>query len=383
MTLRVLHVIDSLWGGGAEASLTAYLEASGPHPAVMNAVVALKSDPATVTVANRLEGAKAGTRIFLGSGSGLVQDAVVVRDAINDWKPDVVHSTLTRSTIAASLVRGRLPHVVSLTSVDVWRDANQAAGYRRAYSATRDMWHGRILRATGTHVHAISFEVAKSGGARYRLAEDRISVVYRGRAALAPSPFMSKELRTAWGIPLDAFVVVVVARETRVKNHIAVLQAYSEVLGRSRGVVLALVGRRQDASPELDAYIARHGLQNSVLRLGHRDDVHQVLAASNLLISASLSEGLGANLIEGLAARVPIVAFDAPGVREVLGDDHPGLIRRASIPQMADAIIRARESSEFRQQLVDLGFQRFTQLFTMEAYVGQMHELYRRVGASR
>jgi glycosyltransferase EpsD len=60
------------------------------------------------------------------------------------------------------------------------------------------------------------------------------------------------------------------------------------------------------------------GLENEVLLLGHRDDVPSLLAATDLYLSASESEGLPFNLMEAMAFGLPIVASNVRGQRDLL-----------------------------------------------------------------
>src|SRR5262249_36066809 len=53
--------------------------------------------------------------------------------------------------------------------------------------------------------------------------------------------------------------------------------------------------------------------------LGWVDDVRGVLAACDVLVQASDSEGLPTSVLEALAAGVPVVATDVGGTREALG----------------------------------------------------------------
>lgn len=68
----------------------------------------------------------------------------------------------------------------------------------------------------------------------------------------------------------------------------------------------------------LRSLIAQNGLEDSVLTVGHSDDVPSLLAASDLYVSASISEGLPFNLMEAMAYGLPIVASDVRGQVDLL-----------------------------------------------------------------
>jgi glycosyltransferase involved in cell wall biosynthesis len=111
---------------------------------------------------------------------------------------------------------------------------------------------------------------------------------------------------------------------------VAALQERLRRDGNDIKVLLLLAGEAAQVHPaaqqtiaETKAAIARHGLDKSVIWLGPVADVSGVLVAADLLISASLHEGLSLAYVEALSAGLPVVATDVGGTRELLGDAVP------------------------------------------------------------
>src|SRR4029077_14742658 len=71
--------------------------------------------------------------------------------------------------------------------------------------------------------------------------------------------------------------------------------------------------------------VARRGLNAYVHVLGSRDDIAQLLAAIDVLILTSDSEGLPGVLIEAQMAGCPIVTVPVGGVRELVDDGETGV----------------------------------------------------------
>jgi glycosyltransferase involved in cell wall biosynthesis len=101
-----------------------------------------------------------------------------------------------------------------------------------------------------------------------------------------------------------------------------------ELLETDRSLMHVFVGDGP-LRQELDSAVKAVGLEDRVLMLGVRADVGRVLAAADVLLFASDSEGLEgmpATLIEaGLMGR-PVVAADVAGVNEVVVDGETGLV---------------------------------------------------------
>ncbi len=74
---------------------------------------------------------------------------------------------------------------------------------------------------------------------------------------------------------------------------------------------------------ETNAAIVQYGLQDSVVWLGAVADISGVLAAADVLVSASEHEGLSLAYVEALSAGLPVVATDVGGTRELAADGVP------------------------------------------------------------
>ena len=121
-----------------------------------------------------------------------------------------------------------------------------------------------------------------------------------------PDPVAHAELRGELGIAAVAPVIAMIARLDPVKDHATFLAA----LERLPRITALAAGEGTEKLP---------GLPN-LRRLGERADVPQILAASDLLVSTSTSEGFPNAVLEGLAAGLPAVATDAGDTKRIVGD---------------------------------------------------------------
>ena len=67
-------------------------------------------------------------------------------------------------------------------------------------------------------------------------------------------------------------------------------------------------------------------LRGRVAFLGHRDDVAEILAASDVGVLWSRYEGLPISVMEYMRAGLCCVASDLPGVRALFGEQSAGLV---------------------------------------------------------
>lgn len=127
--------------------------------------------------------------------------------------------------------------------------------------------------------------------------------------------------RARWGIPGAAFVVGHVGRLAPEKNLPFLARAVARLLRRDSDVHFLVVGGGR-AESDLRGVLAQPGMKGRVHLTGPLQGGELVDAyhAMDVFAFASQSETQGMVLAEAMAAAVPVVAVDAPGVREVVRD---------------------------------------------------------------
>jgi len=374
--LRVLHVIDSLWGGGAELSLLAYLHAASHEREVGHRVVALRGDELT-----RKAAADLPVPAVLGSPRTRPRwsDARLVQAQIDEFRPDVVNSTLVRATLAAgrATARSEVPLIVTLTAVAYDVDSVHGSLKRRLGIRLFHALHRMALRRGNVTVHALSQPVADRGVELFGLDPTRVKVVPYLRPDPAIGVFFGREemrrrMRVAQGDP----VLVYTAREHPIKGHVALLEASALVRRRWPSLRVILAGPPGEATHAIDAAIARLELEDAVLRLGNRSDVPDLLAASDLFVSPSESEGLGASVIEAMGMGLPVVAVDNGGIREVVGEEHPGLVPNGDVEELAARIGLFLGDEALQNEVARAGRSRFEDKFEVTTNLWRYRQMY-------
>jgi glycosyltransferase involved in cell wall biosynthesis len=107
--------------------------------------------------------------------------------------------------------------------------------------------------------------------------------------------------------------------------------------------VVILGGGREEA--RLRAQIMRNGLSGRIILTGFKSDVLRWLAAADLLVNPSVTEGLPNVVLEAMAVGVPVVATDVGGVSDVVSHDETGWLVPAhpleELPDRLACAIRA------------------------------------------
>jgi colanic acid/amylovoran biosynthesis glycosyltransferase len=169
--------------------------------------------------------------------------------------------------------------------------------------------------------------------------------------------------------------VVCVGRLSPEKGHLGLLQAFAEVLRRGQAAELRLVGEGPER-PRIEAAIARLGLQGRCLLLGQKpeDETLAEVACADLLVSASLMEGLPVVLMEALGLGVAVVAPRVAGIPELVEDGVTGLLfAPAHWPGLAACLERALGDRALRERLGRNGQERVRAEFDADAACLPMH----------
>jgi len=118
-------------------------------------------------------------------------------------------------------------------------------------------------------------------------------------------------------------------------------------------------------------------LEGNVFFLGHREDIHDVLRALDVLVMCSDHEGLPMVLLEAMWLGVPVVGRAVGGIREVLEDGRNGLSVPSANPEdLAQACLRLLGDRLLADRLCRSAAQAVQQEFSVERNAGAILRLY-------
>jgi 1,2-diacylglycerol 3-alpha-glucosyltransferase len=166
-----------------------------------------------------------------------------------------------------------------------------------------------------------------------------ISVVPTGIDIAAFQNGDRERFRTRQHLPPGAFVIGLVSRIAPEKNITFLAVAVAEYVSQNPRAHFFLVGEGSSVEEVKQIFENRGvGARLHVLGTLQHKDLVDVYHAFDLFVYSSLSETQGIVLVEAMAAGLPIVALDAPGVREVVQD---GITGRLLIDQNSQTFVNA------------------------------------------
>ena len=130
---------------------------------------------------------------------------------------------------------------------------------------------------------------------------------------------------------------------------------------------LKVIAKARESNPKIHGIIVGYGWQESSIRDWinelHLDDVVDIvngkgiedipqrLAAADIYLSTSISEGTSNSIMEALRAGIPVVATDVGDNRYLIQEERSGFIRNVSDEQLlAEAVVELSQDPDMRER---------------------------------
>lgn len=281
----------------------------------------------------------------LGDSGGGLRWLNALSTLVRDHRIDIVHAhSPMPAACARPVLRARRPHHRPRL---VYTEHNTWDCYGRATRLAN-----MVTFPLDDHQFAVSAAAAASPPVPFAR---RVEVLTHGidlaevRAAGGSRDAVRRDL----GVGADTVVVVTVANLRAEKAYDVLLAAADRVLAQHDDVVFLSVGQ----GPMMQEMQRRHselGLGERFRFLGFRDDVSELLAASDVFCLSSRQEGLPVAFMEAAALGVPAVVTAVGGLPDAVLDRESGLLVVPGRPdELAGALSSVIGDSALRRRLAD------------------------------
>lgn len=293
-----------------------------------------------------------------------------LRSEMTRWKPHVVHAhggEAFKSVAAAGL---GLPVPV------LYRKIGSAPPWIR--NGIRLHAHRRLLMRADVIV-AVAESVKRELISLFRVREEQVIVVPRGVDPARLRPIRARdEVRRDLGIDVDATVVLSLGALNWEKDPLTHLRISRPEIKSGRLVhVFAGDGPLRE---ELVAAVAQAGVGDGVRIPGPRQDVGDLLGASDVMLLASRTEGMPGCLIEAGMAGLPSVAFDVAGVAEIVTHEGSGFVLPlGDLEGMREALLTLAADPSRRSSMGDEARRRCDR-FDIAHVARRYEEVYQQIG---
>ena len=165
----------------------------------------------------------------------------------------------------------------------------------------------------------------------------------------------------------------------RSKRQDFVLEVLVELEKRGHEVIGLFAGEVRDEQfgRELKEKVKAHGLENSVVFLGRRNDIPDFLKFLDVLMIPSSFEGFPLAGLEAASAGTPVVACNVAGAEEFIEVSGDGMTFAEG--DVVDAATCIEKIVSNRDEMVKIG-QLFANNSSMESYAERLERLFQEVG---
>ena len=184
-------------------------------------------------------------------------------------------------------------------------------------------------------------------------------------------------LRNQLGATDGAVNIVTVCALQPIKGLNYLVKALARLPACGQQIRLFIAGHGDLLQP-LRRLAAKLGVASTVVFLGFRDDIPQVLQAMDAFALVSLSEGLPNALLEATAAGLPAIVTSVGGMPDVVSDGETGyVVPSANVPALQAGLVRlAGLDPAARLAMGEAGRRRTLERFSVSYAARRYAELY-------
>jgi len=194
-------------------------------------------------------------------------------------------------------------------------------------------------------------------------------------------------IRSELGVATEEIVITALSRIQNTKGLEYLIKAAAEIILNFPDTKFLIVGDIIDSDKRFLKYkkylhtkVKQLNLENHVIFTGIRNDVVNVLSATDIFVLPSIFDILPTAIIEAMAMAKPVVATNVGGVPEIVTNNETGyLVPPRDSQALASRIAKLIKNKDLRIEMGLCGRKKVLSLFSLERYVNDTINVYKRV----
>lgn len=314
------------------------------------------------------------------------------------WRPDRLWkaaTSLTRSVLALRRTLSQIdPEIVHANSVR----AGVVTSLASIGSGSKVVWHvhdnlpkhplSTLIRIAALvlrphRVIAVSHATAKAFRGSFSF-EGSVVTIHNG-VDLLEFPLKGEErpaLRSALGVPEDAFLVCAVGQICARKGLLELIEAFTAAHAETPNLHLMIAGsvvfeHERPYLNRLHRAATKPSVAGSVRFIGQIQDVSALLRAADLLVLNSHEEPFGLVLIEAMSSGTAVLATRVGGIPEIVRDRENGwLVDKGDMAGLAQKLLELAGNRELLERTARQAHEATCPQFSAERFQAQIHDCY-------
>ncbi|MDI6812497.1 MAG: glycosyltransferase [Deltaproteobacteria bacterium] len=367
MNRKIMFVIPSLTGGGAEKTLVTLLknlnrEVYTPLLVLFQKIITYEDDmPDDINIVNFDKKSRY-------DNFRLIRD---LARAIKKETPSIICSFISYTNfitlIACQLLRTKVPVVLSVhnNATEEFRD-NKYPWLRKLLT--------RYLYPKADLIHCVSQGLKADLVNNFSIESEKIKVIYNPIDTEKIAAMALEEVRHPW-FQEDVPVLLACGRLATQKNYPLLLRALRQVNQNTKARLLILGEGEQRNF--LENYAKELGLFDKVEFLGFRSNPFQYMARATAFVLSSSHEGFGRVIVEAMACGLPVISTRCPdGPDEIIANGQNGFLVPVNMENpLARAILEVLRNEPLRRKFIEEGKKR-AEDFSLTRIIPQFEEMF-------
>lgn len=345
--MKVLYIIDSLNGSGAERSIVQ---------------IALKLEDIVPVFVHLFKGEMLKTLLESNGVKVYSLDLPKKNSFENSRKqliniyikeqPDIVHSTLFRSDMVARSLKNEFPEIKlvgSFVSNPYKEDRYKGKNILMRFKLWRAYLRDKISIKNVDHIVSNSETIKTAQCRKLDVPLNKVSVIYRGRentTFINVSREQVKRISKDLGIE-NKIVLLNVSRLIPEKGQMDIIKSLPVLLNEIPDIIVLFAGHGV-YQKELLKTAEELKVEKYVKFLGRRTDIPELLGLADLFIYPSYSEGLPGALIEAMMAEKIIISSNILENLECVDDETAIIFKKGNVNELsAKTLFALKNKKEF------------------------------------
>lgn len=181
----------------------------------------------------------------------------------------------------------------------------------------------------------------------------------------------------------DAFVFANVGQFVPWKNQMLFLKTASVVGNRCAEARFVLIGddvfdRERAYRQTLLDYATNSNISDKIAFWGWHENMCEVWPEINCLVHTADREPFGRVIIEAMSYRIPVIAMNSGGPKEIIDDRRTGILVEAEdVEGLVHAMLTVVRDRQFANRLAEGGYEQTISRFTADKTASRIKEVYR------
>jgi glycosyltransferase involved in cell wall biosynthesis len=290
-----------------------------------------------------------------------------ISNLITSQAIDIVHAHVARDYLVAAMACRRAHKAKLVLTRHHYLPLSQNAAYR---------W---LLQDVAGFI-AVSTSVRESVLSRLRLPPEKVRVIPNW---IDPSRLLAadrNEARERLQVHRK-MAVACIGEISEAKGVDEFVRAAGRVARTRSDVQFLIAGEEKDGRSAFTAHLKnlaeQTGIGDRTTFLGKVDNVHELLAAADVVVVPSWDEGFSLVALESLAAKRAVIASDTGGLKDIIEDGVTGMLfTPKDANALANKLLWVLSDSPLRERLGKQGYDDVTRRFGRERVIDRIELLY-------